>query len=195
MEVISEKKLPLEEKILVRLKGQGFPQILWSGQDKENFYLIMERLGRDLSFLINQYGSLCMTSVVSIALQLVRRLEKLHQTGYLHRYGSIRINLKVVLLHISLSWCYLLVCHYNLQRFETWERFLWKRWLTWYHSFNRFWTTPKSCCQRWIWWQRWLLWNNRLRLLPGNEGGNANVSRFTYTEETSRGPPSYNERK
>ena len=80
-------QLQYESKILQNLKhGTGFPQVYWSGVQGEFYCMIMTILGPNLRQLFDFCEKrFTLKTILSIGIQMLQRLEFLHDMGYLHR--------------------------------------------------------------------------------------------------------------
>ncbi|CAD8181495.1 unnamed protein product [Paramecium octaurelia] len=75
-----------EIKILLVLKGiPGFPQILHYGRDENYNFFMITYLGQNLEFLIRKTKRFSQINCLRIGLQLLERLEQLHQKNLIHR--------------------------------------------------------------------------------------------------------------
>ncbi|KAM3137169.1 hypothetical protein pb186bvf_010715 [Paramecium bursaria] len=79
--------LEREIKVLIDLrKKQGFPQIKFYGQEKGFTYCIMTYLGKNLENITRKLGGqLSITTALRVAVQIIERIESLHNCRYLHR--------------------------------------------------------------------------------------------------------------
>lgn len=62
----------------------GFPAVLGFGYTAKHLYLIMERLGVSLENLQWKYNNFSLDTVLNIAMQLLKRIEQVHESGFLH---------------------------------------------------------------------------------------------------------------
>lgn len=78
--------LKIEAKIYQYLaKEPGFPRLKWYGTDDQINYLVMNLLVCSLTKLTKMYGSLQLKTVLILGIQLIQRLETLHNKCLLHR--------------------------------------------------------------------------------------------------------------
>lgn len=65
----------------------GIPQIKWFGSDNTNNYMVMSLLGKSLSALKREQpnSTFSLTSTISIAINIIKRLRFLHEKGLIHR--------------------------------------------------------------------------------------------------------------
>ncbi|CAD8085280.1 unnamed protein product [Paramecium primaurelia] len=75
-----------EIKILLVLKGiTGFPQILHYGRDENYNFFMITYLGQNLEYLIRKTKKFSQINCLRIGLQLLERVEQLHQKNLIHR--------------------------------------------------------------------------------------------------------------
>jgi serine/threonine protein kinase len=78
--------LKTEAKIYQYLaKESGFPQLKWYGTDHQINYLVINLLVCSLTKLTKVYGSLNLKTVLILGIQIIKRLETLHNKCLLHR--------------------------------------------------------------------------------------------------------------
>jgi len=78
--------LKIEAKIYQYLaKESGFPRLKWYGTDNQINYLVINLLVCSLTKLTKIYGSLQLKTVLTLGIQLIKRLETLHSKSLLHR--------------------------------------------------------------------------------------------------------------
>ncbi len=78
--------LKTEAKIYQYLaKESGFPRLKWYGTDNQINYLVINLLVCSLTKLTKVYGSLQLKTVLTLGIQLIKRLETLHNKSLLHR--------------------------------------------------------------------------------------------------------------
>ncbi|XP_068723468.1 casein kinase I-like [Montipora capricornis] len=67
--------------------ADGFPQVLWSGQELNNNVLVMELLGENLDHLLHRTGTgtFDLKTVLQLADQMIDRIKFVHENDYLHR--------------------------------------------------------------------------------------------------------------
>lgn len=82
----SIKSLKNEAKIYQYLgKLDGFPQLKTFGTTENLNYLVINLLGNPLSHIINYYKALSLKTVLIIGIQIIKRIQSLHNKGLLHR--------------------------------------------------------------------------------------------------------------
>ncbi|CAD8084168.1 unnamed protein product [Paramecium sonneborni] len=80
------KSLDREVLILKRMNGiETIPKLIWFGEEHGYNILVMELLGRDLSYHFKQLKRFTLKTVLLIGIQLMTVLEKIHQKGIIHR--------------------------------------------------------------------------------------------------------------
>lgn len=80
------KSLKNEAKIYQYLgKLDGFPQLKTFGTTEKFNYLVINLLGNSLSPIINYYKALSLKTVLILGIQIIQRVESLHNKGLLHR--------------------------------------------------------------------------------------------------------------
>jgi serine/threonine protein kinase len=80
------KTLKNEAKVYQYLgKLDGFPQLKWFGTSGENTYLVIDLLGNSLSEMINYYKSFSLKTVLMLGIQIIKRIQILHDKHLLHR--------------------------------------------------------------------------------------------------------------
>lgn len=78
--------LKIEAKIYQYLaKEHGFPRLKWYGTDYQINYLVINLLVCSLTKLTKVYGSLQLKTVLTLGIQLIKRMETLHSKYLLHR--------------------------------------------------------------------------------------------------------------
>ena len=75
-----------EAKIHSLLNGiHGFPAFKWFGCDNENYYIVMNLLGKSLYLFKKIHHKLSIDFVMNVGEQMIRRLQVLHNKGIIHR--------------------------------------------------------------------------------------------------------------
>ena len=75
-----------EARIYQYLKGGvGIPQVKWFGVDDANNYMVINLLGESLQHNINTYGTFSLLNAISIGVQMIERIQYVHQCGLIHR--------------------------------------------------------------------------------------------------------------
>lgn len=82
----NNKSLKFEAKIYQYLgKLDGFPQLKIFGTTNNINYLVMDLLGNSLLNLINHFKALSLKSVLVLGIQIIKRIQTLHEKSLLHR--------------------------------------------------------------------------------------------------------------
>ncbi|CAD8168015.1 unnamed protein product [Paramecium pentaurelia] len=80
------RSLDREVLILKKLDGaEGFPKYFWSGEDQSYNVLVIQLLGKDLSYHFKQLKKFSLKTVLTLGIQAVQILERSHQKGVIHR--------------------------------------------------------------------------------------------------------------
>jgi serine/threonine protein kinase len=75
-----------EARIYQYLKGGvGIPQVKWFGVDDANNYMVINLLGESLQHNINTYGVFSLVDSISIGVQMIERIQYVHECGLIHR--------------------------------------------------------------------------------------------------------------
>ena len=75
-----------EARIYQYLKGGvGIPQVKWFGVDDANNYMVINLLGESLQHNINTYGTFSLLNAISIGIQMIERIQYVHECGLIHR--------------------------------------------------------------------------------------------------------------
>jgi serine/threonine protein kinase len=75
-----------EARIYQYLKGgTGIPQVKWFGVDDTNNYMVINLLGESLQHNINTYGTFSLLNSISIGIQMIERIQYVHECGLIHR--------------------------------------------------------------------------------------------------------------
>lgn len=83
---IDKKTLKNEAKIYQYLgRLDGFPQLKWFGTDENNTYLVIDLLGISLAEMINHYERFSIKTALILGIQMIKRIQVLHEKGLLHR--------------------------------------------------------------------------------------------------------------
>lgn len=82
-----EKKTLKNEARIYQYLGvlDGFPQLKWFGSDDHNNFLVIDLLGISLAKMINQYKKFSIKTVLLLGIQMIKRIQVLHEKGLLHR--------------------------------------------------------------------------------------------------------------
>jgi len=83
---VSKKTLKNEARIYQYLgKIDGFPQLKWFGTTETTNYLVMDLLGESLSEKLQYYKAFCLKTVLILGIQMIKRIQALHEKCLLHR--------------------------------------------------------------------------------------------------------------
>jgi serine/threonine protein kinase len=75
-----------ESNIYQYLLGtQGIPQIKWYGKDNNNYYMVINLLGKSLDNLITERQQFSLKLTLQIGIQLLYLLKAIHDKGLVHR--------------------------------------------------------------------------------------------------------------
>ena len=75
-----------EAKIIKRLSHlEGIPKIFWFGSENNYDVMVLTLLGKDLGSYIKIFKKFSLKTITLIAIQLISRLEKIHENSVLHR--------------------------------------------------------------------------------------------------------------
>ena len=66
-------------------KDVGIPKVKWFGVDDENYYMVIELLGPSLQSIKEERESFSLKTIIELGIQLIRRVEFLHNLGLIHR--------------------------------------------------------------------------------------------------------------
>lgn len=81
-----KKHLRTENEVYSVVKGKGFPNVYWFGKHGDYTALVMDRCGASLKTLYSRCNRIFPVQTVAlIAIQLLERLEHLHNHGWLHQ--------------------------------------------------------------------------------------------------------------
>jgi serine/threonine protein kinase len=67
------------------LGTQGIPQVKWYGKDENNYYMVINLLGKSLDNLINEKQKFSLKLTLQIGIQLLYLLKAIHDKGLVHR--------------------------------------------------------------------------------------------------------------
>ena len=66
--------------------GVGIPQLYYSGVEGDYNIMVIELLGPNMQEVLEFcHGSLCQATIISVAEQLIDRIEYFHSKNYIHR--------------------------------------------------------------------------------------------------------------
>jgi serine/threonine protein kinase len=75
-----------ESNIYQYLLGtQGIPKVKWYGKDENNFYMVINLLGKSLDNLITEKKKFSLKLTLQIGIQLLYLLKTIHDKGLVHR--------------------------------------------------------------------------------------------------------------
>jgi len=81
-----QKSLKMEARIYQYLANiDGFPQLKWFGATNNVNYLVTNLLECSITTLIKEYGRLSVKTVLLLGIQMIERLETLHNNYLIHR--------------------------------------------------------------------------------------------------------------
>ena len=81
-----QKSLKMEAKIYQYLANiDGFPQLKWFGATNNVTYLVTNLLEHSLTNIVKKYGRLSLKTVLLLGIQMIERLETLHNHYLVHR--------------------------------------------------------------------------------------------------------------
>jgi serine/threonine protein kinase len=80
-------KLLKNESIIYHYLNEvpGIPSVKWFGKDEENYYMVIDLLGKSLQDLKNKYYVLPLKLVLQIGVQIIKLLQNIHEKGLIHR--------------------------------------------------------------------------------------------------------------
>ena len=85
----SKNRLLKHETLIYRdLKGPpsaGIINVRWFGVDVNHTYAVLDLLGKSLEDIFNSSGVFSLKSTLNVAIQLIDRMEYIHNKGYIHR--------------------------------------------------------------------------------------------------------------
>lgn len=64
---------------------QHIPTLKWFGKDTNNYYLVIELLGRSLENVITEYKTFSLKFILKIGVKILRILKDIHTSGIIHR--------------------------------------------------------------------------------------------------------------
>ena len=83
---IDKKTLKNEAKIYQYFgKLDGFPQLKWFGTNETHNYLVIDLLGHSLTEMIHHYKAFSLKTVLLLGMQIIKRVQVLHEQLLLHR--------------------------------------------------------------------------------------------------------------
>jgi len=81
-----QKSLKMEARIYQYLANiDGFPQLKWFGATNNVNYLVTNLLECSITTLVKEYGRLSVKTVLLLGIQMIERLETLHNNYLIHR--------------------------------------------------------------------------------------------------------------
>lgn len=80
-------KLLKNESIIYQylLNTSGIPSIKWYGRDEENYYMVINLLGKSLQEIKNKHKLFSLKTTLQIGIKLIILLETIHEKGLIHR--------------------------------------------------------------------------------------------------------------
>ena len=67
------------------LEQEGIPKVKWFGKDENNYYMVINLLGKSLENLLRERGNLSLLVVIQIGIQILNLLKMIHENGIVHR--------------------------------------------------------------------------------------------------------------
>jgi serine/threonine protein kinase len=64
---------------------KGMPSVKWFGKDDNNYYMVINLLGKSLQDVKNKHFNFHLKTVLQIGVQLIQLLQKIHDKGLIHR--------------------------------------------------------------------------------------------------------------
>jgi len=82
-----EYKLLKNESIIYQylINTIGVPNVKWFGKDEQNYYMVINLLGKSLQSIKNSNGSFSLKLVLQIGIQTILILKTIHTKGLVHR--------------------------------------------------------------------------------------------------------------
>jgi len=89
----------------------NFPQLKWFGKDSLNYYMVINLYGESIKDRIEKNGKMPIKEAIDVAIQMIERIEVLHDKLIIHRdikpenvlYG---LTSQVIIIDYGLSKCY-----------------------------------------------------------------------------------------
>jgi len=80
-------KLLKNESIIYQylLNTSGIPSIKWYGRDEENYYMVINLLGKSLQEIKNKHKLFSLKTTLQIGIKLIILLRTIHEKGLIHR--------------------------------------------------------------------------------------------------------------
>jgi len=63
----------------------GIPSIKWYGKDKENYYMVINLLGKSLQEIKNKHKIFSLKTTIQLGIKLIILLKTIHEKGLIHR--------------------------------------------------------------------------------------------------------------
>jgi len=67
------------------LNTNGIPQVKWYGKDEQNYYMVINLLGKSLEEIKNEKQKFSLSLTLQIGIQLLNLIKNIHNKGLLHR--------------------------------------------------------------------------------------------------------------
>jgi len=83
----NDMKLLKNESIIYQYLSNtyGVPSIKWYGRDDENYYMVINLLGKSLQEIKNKHTIFSLKTTIQIGIKIISLLETIHEKGLLHR--------------------------------------------------------------------------------------------------------------
>ena len=83
----NDMKLLKNESIIYQYLSNtnGVPSIKWYGRDEENYYMVINLLGKSLQEIKNKHTIFSLKTTIQIGIKIISLLETIHEKGLLHR--------------------------------------------------------------------------------------------------------------
>jgi len=80
-------KLLKNESTIYQYLGNnlGIPTVKWFGKDTENYYMVLNLLGKSLQDVKNEKGKICLKTTLQIGIQILFLLKFIHEKDLIHR--------------------------------------------------------------------------------------------------------------
>jgi serine/threonine protein kinase len=67
------------------LNTNGIPQVKWYGKDEQNYYMVINLLGKSLEEIKNEKQKFSLSLTLQIGIQLLNLIKNIHNKGLIHR--------------------------------------------------------------------------------------------------------------
>ncbi|CAD8153308.1 unnamed protein product [Paramecium octaurelia] len=155
-EDINSMSLEREIQMLDELKKlPGIPKIIWAGNEHNHNCLVMQLLGRDLSYHLKALKRFSLKCVVNISLQIIQIIEGVHKKGIIHRdmkpenvmTGKDQESNQIFLADFGIAKFYrepdgthVYIISHNRNKYQTLQR---QQILCWYNQICKHWSTQR----------------------------------------------------